>query len=304
MNSHNRNGFLFALCGFGILSLGDAVIKSMAGEWPVTAVASLRFMLGASGLGIILWFKEGRSGFTVPLPKMQLLRGCGLAIASLCFFCAIFLMPLAEAVAIQFTSPMITALLSALFLGERTSKHIWLATLAAFGGVVLILRPNLEALGWAALLPLIAALAMALVMIGNRKVAGSGSALQMQFFIAAIAAPILTVAAIVGHFSGIDSLRISSPDFSILARCVLVAITASISHALVYIGTTHASAAQIAPSVYIQMLIAILLGLLFFNDIPDVLSVIGAAIIIVAGLFLWRANSRNDQVALPESASN
>jgi drug/metabolite transporter (DMT)-like permease len=298
MTNHSRNGFLFALCGFGILALGDAVIKSMAGEWPVTAVAALRFMLGAFGLGTILLIKEGRRGFTVPLPRLQLLRGFGLATASLCFFCAIFLMPLAEAVAIQFTSPMITALLSAVFLGERTSKHIWLATLAAFSGVVLILRPNLEALGWAAFLPLIAALAMALVMIGNRRVAGAGSALQMQFLIAVIAAPILMVAAIAGHFSGIDSLRIHTPDISILARCVLVAITASISHALVYMGTTHASAAQIAPSVYIQMLIAILLGLLFFNDIPDILSIIGAGIIIVAGLFLWRANSLKDKTAI------
>ncbi len=281
---------MFALCGFGLLSLGDAVIKSMAGEWPGTAVAALRFCLGAAGLGVILWVKEGRSGFSVPLPRIQLLRGVGLAVATICFFSAIFLMPLAEAVAIQFTSPMIVALLSAMFLGERTSKHIWLATLAAFAGVLFILRPNLEALGWAALLPLIAAFAMALVMIGNRQVAKAGSALQMQFLIAVIAAPILTLAAISGHFSGIESLRINVPDISVVARCALVAVTASFSHALVYIGTTRASAAQIAPSVYIQMLIAIILGILFFNDIPDGMSVIGAVTIIIAGLFLWRTN--------------
>jgi drug/metabolite transporter (DMT)-like permease len=290
MPHNGRNGFLFALSGFGLLSVGDAVIKSIAGEWPGSAVAALRFCMGAAGLGTILWMKEGRSGFRIPLPGIQLLRGAGLAVATLCFFSAIFLMPLAEAIAIQFTSPMITALLSALFLGERTSKIIWIASLTAFGGVMLILRPNLEILGWAAALPLVAAFAFALVMIGNRKVSAAGSSLQMQFLIAVIAAPILITAALIGHFSGLESLRIGSLSVAILGKCALVAVTATISHWLVYMGTMRASAALVAPSVYIQILIAMALGAIFFRDIPDILSILGSVIIIASGLFLWRAN--------------
>jgi drug/metabolite transporter (DMT)-like permease len=291
MQHYGRNGFLFALCGFALLSMGDAVIKSMAGEWPGTAVAALRFCIGAIGLGVILWMKEGKAGFKIPLPKFQLLRGFGLAASSLCFFSAIYLMPLAEAVAIQFTGPMMTALISAVFLGERTSKATWIASLVAFGGVVLILRPNVEILGWAAFLPLGAAFTMALVMIGNRAVAGSGSALQMQFLIAAISAPLLLLAATIGHFSGIVTFQVNMLDWSILARCALVAVTASISHSLVYLGTTRTSAAQIAPAVFVQILIAIALGVIFFGDLPDMLSVIGSAVIILAGIFLWRSNA-------------
>ncbi len=291
MPNNSRNGFLFALSGFGLLSVGDAIIKSIAGDWPGSAVAALRFCIGAAGLGIILWMKEGKAGFRIPLPRFQVLRGAGLAVATLCFFSAIFLMPLAEAVAIQFTSPMITALLSAIFLGERTSKFIWIATLAAFAGVLLILRPNLEVLGWAAVLPLLAAFAFALVMIGNRKVSASGSSLQMQFLIAAIAAPILIIAATIGHFSSVQSLRVELPDITIVARCAIVAVTATVSHWLVYMGTMRASAAQVAPSVYIQILIAMLLGAVFFGDTPDLISILGSVIIIAAGLFLWRANS-------------
>jgi drug/metabolite transporter (DMT)-like permease len=300
MPNNSRNGFIFALSGFGMLSLGDAVIKTMAGQWPGPAVAAMRFCIGAVGLAVILLWREGRAGFRLPMAKFQLLRGAGLAVATLCFFSAIFLMPLAEAVAIQFTSPMITALLSALFLGERTSKHIWAATLVAFGGVMLILRPNLAILGWAALLPLIAAVAMALVMIGNRKVADAGSGLLMQFLIAAIAAPFLIVAAVLGHFSQIDSLHINVPELSILGRCALVAVTATISHWLVYTGTRRASAAQIAPSIYIQILIATSLGILFFNDIPDLLSIIGSIIIIATGLFMWRVNAPKSVVIIAE----
>lgn len=291
MQHFARNGFLFALSGFGLLSAGDAVIKSMAGEWPGPAVAALRFCIGAIGLALILWIREGREGFKLPLPKFQLLRGVGLAVSSLCFFSAIYLMPLAEAVSIQFTCPMMTALISAIFLGERTSKATWIASALAFGGVVLILRPNLAILGWAAFLPLGAAFSMALVMIGNRAVAGTGSALLMQFLIAVICAPLLLLAAATGHFSGVDSFQVTMPDWSIIARCALVAVTASISHGLVYQGTMRTSAAQIAPAVFVQILIAIALGVIFFGDLPDMLSVIGSAIIILAGIFLWRSNT-------------
>ncbi|MFC4291662.1 DMT family transporter [Sphingorhabdus arenilitoris] len=284
-----NSGLILALCGFAGLSVGDAIIKSMAGHWPGTAIAALRYTIGAAGLGLLLWKVEGRQAFHIPMPKAQLLRGSMVALATVCFFSAIFLMPLAEATAIQFSSPMITALLSALFLGERATKATWLASIIAFAGVIVILRPNVELLGWAAFLPLIAAFGMAGVMIGNRQVASAGSALQMQFLIAVIAAVFLIVAAIAGHFSGFEPLAVSWPDWTVVARCALVAVTASFSHSLVYMGTTKASAAQVAPMVYVQIVMAMALGILFFGNWPDITALGGAGIIIAAGIYLWRS---------------
>lgn len=263
LSRFSNSGPLVALCGFACLSVGDAVIKSIAGEWPGTAIAALRYTIGALGLGLILWKVEGRQAFHIPMVRAQLLRGSMVALATVCFFSAIFLMPLAEATAIQFTSPMITALLSALFLGERATRATWIASILAFAGVIVILRPNVELLGWAALLPLVAAFGMAGVMIGNRQVASAGSALQMQFLIAGVAAPFLILSALIGHFSGLEPLQVDWPDWSVVARCALVAVTASFSHALVYLGTTRASAAQVAPMVYIQIIMAMMFGMLF-----------------------------------------
>ncbi len=299
MNQRNLNeGLLLALAGFACLTSGDAVIKSIGGQWPGPAVAALRYCIGAAGLGIILWVKEGRSGFTIPLPKIQLLRGVSIAFATLAFFLAIFAMPLAEASAIQFISPMITALLSALFLHERAGRATWISSAFAFAGVLIILRPNIFALGWLACLPLLAAFGLAFVIIGNRKVAAAGSALQMQFLIAAIAAPILVLAACAGHISGIQSLHVSVPDWTILLRCFIVAITASCSHWLVYLSTTKASAAHIAPMVYVQIIVALFVGIAFFGDWPDMTSLAGTIIIIGAGVYLW--NSKRS----PETGRN
>ncbi|MBJ7388272.1 MAG: DMT family transporter [Sphingomonadaceae bacterium] len=289
-SSSARSGLLYALCGFALLSIGDAVIKSIAGAWPGTAVAALRYAIGAIGLGTLLFLKEGRQGFAMPMPKVQLLRGFSVALATICFFSSIFLMPLADATAIGFTSPMITAIFSAIFLHERTHATKWVAILLAFGGVLLIMRPNVAELGWVALLPLVAAMSMALVIIGNRAVAGAGAPLLMQFLVASVAMPFVFSAAVIGHFSGVDALMVGMPDWTIIARCTLVAVTASVAHWLIFMGTTRASAAEIAPMTYVQLLIAIGLGIILFGDWPDLMSLAGAGIIIASGLILWRGS--------------
>ena len=289
-SSSARSGLLYALCGFALLSIGDAVIKSIAGAWPGTAVAALRYAIGAIGLGTLLFLKEGRQGFAMPMPKVQLLRGFSVALATICFFSSIFLMPLADATAIGFTSPMITAIFSAIFLHERTHATKWVAILLAFGGVLMIMRPNVAELGWVALLPLVAAISMALVMIGNRAVAGAGSPLLMQFLVASVAMPFVLSAAVIGHFSDVDALMVGMPDWTVIARCTLVAVTASFAHWLIFMGTTRASAAEIAPMTYVQLLIAIGLGIILFGDWPNLTSLAGAGIIIASGLILWRGS--------------
>ncbi len=282
-----RVGLLIGLAGFAALSVGDGVVKSMSHAWPGTAVAALRYTIGAVGLGIILLITQGKSAFYLPKPKMQLLRGFSVALATVAFFSSIFLMPLATATSIQFTSPMITAVLSALFLGERINRTTILSTIIAFAGVMVVLRPGFGDLGWTAILPILAALGMAMLMIGNRAVSDSGSVLLMQFWVAAFASPILIAVAAVGHISGVEALHIEWPHWSVIARCALVAVTATISHMLVYMATMRASAANVAPMVYIQLLVAIIIGATFYGDWPDAISLIGAAMIVGAGIWLW-----------------
>ncbi len=291
MKDTERLGLLFALAGFILLSVGDAVIKTLAGQWPPTAIAATRYLLGASGLAVILVLREGRRGFAMPHTAIQLLRGAGVSLATVCFFSAIFVMPLAEAAAITFTSPMLTALLAAVFLREPARRATWIASLAAFAGVLVILRPNFAALGLAALLPLGSALGMSMLMIGNRMVAGKGSAVSMQFLVALCASPILIGATLIGHASGYERLQLHWPVWSVLARCAFVAISASCAHLLIYLGTTRAGAATIAPMTYIQLIVAAGLGWAVFGDRPDAMTLLGAAIIVGAGLLLWHASA-------------
>lgn len=285
---HNeRAGLIWAFCGFALLSCGDAVIKTLAGAWAPTAAAATRYVLGAAGLGLLLALREGRRGFAMPLPWVQVLRGVGVGLATIGFFAAIFVMPLATASAIGFTSPIMTAVLSAIFLGERARRETWLATLFAFAGVLVLLRPNVETLGAAAALPLLSAFGTSLLMIGNRASAGKASPLAMQFFVALFASLFLFTATLIGAKSGIPKLAVSVPHWSVVARCALVAVSASTAHWAIFRGTEQAGAATVAPATYIQLLIATFLGAVIFGDRPDGITLIGAAMIVASGLWLW-----------------
>ncbi|QGN56241.1 EamA family transporter [Novosphingobium sp. Gsoil 351] len=278
---------LFALGGFSLLSVGDAAIKTIAGAWPGTAVALTRYTIGTAMLGILLWRREGRAGFRLLRLRWHLLRGFAVGIATVAFFSALFVMPIAEATSITFTSPMLTALLAAAFLGERLRPVSVAAMVLAFCGVAIVLRPSFAALGLAALLPLLSALGMSFLMLGNRVVAGSGSALAMQFAVAALALPVIAAATLVGHWSGLPQYHVGAPDWSILARCAIVAGTATTAHWLVFLGTERTGVARVAPMSYVQMLMALGLGWALFADRPDWIALAGAAVIIAGGLLLW-----------------
>jgi drug/metabolite transporter (DMT)-like permease len=288
---HVRTALLLALAGFCSLSMGDALVKSMAGAWPAPAVSALRYGFGAAGLALYVVLRFGRASFVMPRFWLQAGRGAAVSVATLCFFLGVMAMPLADATAIQFTSPILTALLAPLVLGERTGRATWAATLLAFAGVLVVLRPNLVEIGLAALFPLGAAFGMSWLMMLNRMTAGVAPVMVMQFLLAATAAPLLVAAAALLHFAG---YRIGLPSAEVVLKCLGVAVFATMGHTLIFTAVARASASVVAPMTYVQLLVAAALGWLLFGDAPDAATFAGAALIIAGGLRLWRAQRVQD----------
>lgn len=287
--STRRAALLIALAGFAILSVGDAVVKTMAGQWPGTAVAALRYCFGALGLALLVAIKHGRAGFCVPRMRLHLGRGAAVALATICFFMAVMAMPLADATAVQFTSPILTAMLAPLVLKERSPPAVWLATLLAFAGVLVVLRPNLLALGPVAFYPLGAALGMSWLMMLNRMTAGEAPVMVMQFVLAAVAAPLLAAAAGLLHMLGGGPFRVEMPSIDVLLKCLFVAFSATTGHALIFAAVLRADAAAVAPMTYVQLLVAAAIGWAWFAETPDAGTLAGAALIVAGGLWLLRA---------------
>jgi drug/metabolite transporter (DMT)-like permease len=287
-----KKGLLFALAGFVTLAAGDVVIKQIALLWPGPAIAALRYSLAAVGLSAVILLKSGQRGFTMPMPAAQIGRGVSVACATLCFFSSLRYLPISVATSITFVSPMITALFSSIFLGERASGKTWAAIVVAFTGVIIILRPEIARVGPAAMLPLGGAASMAALFIFNRKVAGTAPVLVQQWLAAIIAAPILIVASLVLDKSGASWAQISWPSPHVILNCSIVAFSATCAHLLVFRSTEFAPATLTSPMTYVQILVALAAGWMMFGDVPDVLSIIGVSIIIGSGLFLWKSSAR------------
>ncbi|HZG44747.1 MAG TPA: DMT family transporter [Allosphingosinicella sp.] len=282
-----RRALLIALAGFTVLAIGDAVVKSMAGLWPGSAMAALRYLMGAAGLAVLVRAWHGREAFVFPKPWVQLGRGLAVGTATATFFLSLRVMPLADATAIVFTSPIWTLILSFLFLRERPKAAVLVSIVLATLGVLLILRPNVLAFGWEAMLPLVAALAMACLFILNRRVGGLAPVIVMQFVVAVMALPILFTLAAFGHYSGDPAQVVTWPRWSVVLRCAVVAVTATLGHWCIFRATELASAATIAPMTYVQLLVAVIAGALFFGDLPTWTMAGGAGLIITGGLWLW-----------------
>lgn len=287
MQSSDRAGLLYALAGFCTLSIGDAIIKGMAGEWPAPAMAATRYFVGTALLAVLLVRYEGAVALRLPRDRLQWLRGFAISCSAVSMFLAVWIMPLAEATTIAFTQPMITAVLAVFFLGERARRSTWIATALAFAGVFLVLRPSFESAGWGVLLPLVGATGMAVTIIANRKVTGRASILAMQYYMSVTALIFLVPATAAFHFGGMEGFGVDLPHWSILARCALIGVTATLAQWLIFMGTVKAGAGTVAPMTYGQLLMAVALGALFFGDYPDVMALGGAAVIIGAGLYLW-----------------
>lgn len=275
------------MSGFMVLSIGDGFVKSLAGEWPATAIAGLRYFIAAVALFGILAARRGRAILDVPRPGLQLARGAAVAVATLGSFFGVQLIPLADVVSIVFVSPMVTALISTFVLKEPAHWTVWVSIALSFCGVLIVLRPGLS-FDAARLFPLAAAFALAVLVILNRKAAGLASPLTMQFYVTVAGLPFLIPAAVIGHFSGIPALHVPAPSLHVLLVVALVAVIATTGHMLVFIGTTRLPASVVAPLTYVQLLVAGAIGWIVFDNPPTLSTWLGAAFIVCGGFILFR----------------
>ncbi|MEO9468516.1 DMT family transporter [Parasphingorhabdus sp.] len=294
-SANNRaaaSGITLALIAFSGFPVGDAIVKSMAIDWPAAAVAALRFSIGAIALAVLLLWREGRDGFQIRRPWLHAARGLALAVGTITFFSAIYILPLAEAVAIAFVNPIITALLSGWLLKEKMRPATWVATLVAFGGVLIMLRPNLAEFGWVAVLPLVSAFAMAAMLILNRMVSSQRSIFAAQFYLSFWAAIFLIIAATLGHLTVPVMVVGGLPGWDVVIKCTVIAITATSCHFLLFMATMRTTAAAIAPLVYIQLIISSAISVYIFGDPIDSIALIGGSLILLSGLMLWRSERK------------
>lgn len=270
----------------------DAIIKTLAPRHPVPLIVWARW--GMQALAMVIWLAPtmGRAMLRTRQLKMQILRGSLLVGSSLFFITSLSHLPLADATALNYTTPTLVVVLAAYFLRERmTAPRIAFVVLGLLG-MLLIVQPGAEFFHGASLLALGSACCYAVFTIVTRMLAGEDP--RVTLFYPALVGTLLMTFVWPWFGSRID---MSWLDAGLLLICGLLG---TVGHFLFILAFQRAPASGLTPFTYLQLVFATILGWLVFGDFPDRLTLLGMAIIGGSGLMLTWHERRRALIPPPE----
>ncbi len=281
-------GILLMITAFALFSVLDASAKQLMPHLPAGVVVLGRYVFGVAFIAAAGWPVWRSAMWRTHHPRIQLLRGLLMTLATLFNFIAVKYLQLAQTSAILFSAPLWVCALSPLMLGERVGWRRWAAVLTGFAGVMIVIRPGLGGFHPAMLLSLLAALTLALYQILTRRVGGRD---------AAIASLLWSSGAAMLFSLPLLAAGVAAPHGWQWGFLALAGLTGSAGHFLLTEAHRRAPASLLAPFVYSQLGWMILIGWLWFADVPDVWTVLGALVVAASGLFVYyreRAMARRD----------
>jgi drug/metabolite transporter (DMT)-like permease len=277
------------LTGVGLFALNDAL-----GKWLLTtySVGELLLIRSVAALVLLAPFirEAGWVAFTsAPRPGLQIARVILSTLEVAMFFWAVSYLPLADTVTFYLAGPIYVTALSVMLLGEKVGWRRWTAVLVGFGGVLLALRPSAATLTLPALIALTGSMFFACLMVATRLLRETSNTVLVAGQILGT----LLFGALLAPFGWVTpSLR----DFMLLSLFGVVSIVAL---ACINYSLKLTAASVVAPYQYTLILWAVVLGYVVFGDVPDALTLVGAGVIIAAGLYIfWREqNVRPSEIA-------
>ena len=271
-------GILLAMGAIVLFCLMDLQAKYLGQTLHVTQIVWARYF----GLFIILMVlfapRRGLGLVRSKRPVLQWIRSLLLLFCTVSFFLAIQFMPLADAVSISFLSPLLVTALSVPLLGEVVGKHRWGAVFVGFLGAMIIIRPGMGVMHWAAWLLLAVAFGYALYQITTRIVASQDDAIMSLFYTAFVGAGLVT--AIVPFFW---RNPVETEHWLMLGALGAIG---GLSHYMLIKAFEFAPVAVLAPISYTSLPWNTLFGYWVFGDLPDRWTVIGASILITTGIYI------------------
>jgi drug/metabolite transporter (DMT)-like permease len=271
-------GIALILVAVAIFAAMDTTAKYLSKFYPVPGIVWMRYAVNLVVLVALLGVRGQLRYMRTSRPAIQLLRGLLLGLATMLFFFAISVMPLAEAAAVGFVMPLVVAILAVPLLKERMDMPRLLAALVGLAGALIIVRPGSAVFTPFALLPLLMAVFNALYHILTRKVAGLEPPLTSLFYGALVGA-VMFAPAVPFAFE----LPQGALHWSLF---LMLGVLASIGHFILIRAYELAPATLLAPFHYSVLVWVLLSGYLLFGDFPDGWSIAGMVIIVMSGLYL------------------
>ncbi len=283
-------GIALMIAAFTTFAALDTTAKYLVQFYPPEQVVWARYTGHCVLALVILWPRNGAALLRSRRLGTQVLRSLLLFATTCTNFVALQYLQLAETSAIFFSTPLIVALLSVPLLGERIGPRRWTAIMIGFLGVLVVVRPGLGLMHWAAGLSLLTAIGAALYQITTRKLAGVDPAATTQFYTALVGTLAITP---------LVPFTWQAPDLTGVLLMALLGALGGFGHWLLILAHRMAPAPILAPFNYTQIAPMVLLGFLVFGDLPDVWTVTGAGVVLASGLYLLYRERKVKAAARP-----
>ncbi len=280
---------LCALAGGAVLTLNDGLAKTLTVDFPIGQVLALRGIF----MYIIIFLLAIRTGgihiaWQIKSWQGQALRAFCAIGGSFALLTGLFFLPLADAIAIAFAGPLFVTLLAPLMLGESVDWRRWAAVLFGFAGVLVIVQPGSTAFQWFAVFPLMASLLNAVRDLITRKMAANETSVSVLF--------ITTTAVMTAGFASYFFSEWKPVETYHLKYFIGSGLLIGLAHYLIIESFRLGEAALVSPFKYGNILWAVLFGYVLFGDLPSNMTLLGALIISVSGLYILhreQTNARN-----------
>ena len=265
-----------AIC---LLATMDMIVKVASAQLSTPQIVWGRYVTQCFAIVLFAGHANLATCFRSRALGLHIIRALLLFTANFAFMAALRYLPLAEANVIGFASPLLLTALANLILKEAVSVHRWVAVTAGFAGVLIVLEPGTELFKWAALLPLLMALASALYHVLTPIVARAEDPAVSIYFLGIFGAVAMSL--VVPWFW-------IEPDMLGWTMLLVIGVLGTAGHLLIVRAFAHAPASVLAPFFYIHLVWATAYGWLIFGNLPNLATVIGGALIIASGVYIYR----------------
>jgi drug/metabolite transporter (DMT)-like permease len=289
---HVPLGILYMVSATIVFAVSSAVSKWLVASYPVGEVLFTRTSVALLTCALFILPHTGLAVFRTQRLRHHVLRSVSQGCSQTFLLIAFSLMPLAGATAINFSSPLFATLASALLLKETVGLARWLALLVGFGGVLIVTAPGAGAYQVGALFALANAILYGSVTAGVRGMTTTESAQTLTLY---------QLALLTGFFALLLPLGWTSPTPVDAAWIVFNGASNAVGQYWWTRALHLAPASAVAPFNYLSLIWASILGFAIWGDVPTVSLVIGSAVVVASGLFLFWRESNARRPKLPAS---
>jgi len=274
-------GILLILISCVLFSSQDGISKYLTLFYSPILVVWMRFVIQVCLTAAVFMPRMGVSILHTKQLKLQLVRGVCMVIASVSFVVGLLYVPIGEATAVVFLSPLLLTWFAGKILKEKIKLGQWIAVGSGLVGVMVIVRPGSDLFTPAILLPLTGAFSMAIFQLLTRRLLTTDHIVSTNFITGVFCTIIMS--SLVWYFWETPTL----PHFLLM---LVGGSFATIGHLLLTYSYRHGSVVMLAPFSYAQIVFSSIVAFLYFGHIPDQLTIVGMTIIILsgAGLVWWQ----------------